>query len=319
MLYVTTGEKYDAYTVARVLASDCGPDGGRYLPFKMPRFTAGEVRGLKDKTFGQCVADVLNLFFCAGLSGWDVEFCIGRYPVKPASMGQKILVAECWRNLDGSYAKMERQLAARVCGCFPAEVKLTSWLRIAIRIAVLTGVFGELQRMGISDAVDVAVPEGDFTVPMAVWYTRQMGLPIANIICGCADGSNAWDLIHTGQLRTAGGVEPELERLVHGTLGVDEALRYRYICEGGEVYSLLPHMLSTLRSGLYAAVVSRERLAAVVPNVYRTNAYLLEPGAAISYSALLDYRAKNGESRCAMLIADEDPTDSEQKLKELLH
>lgn len=313
MLYVTTREKYDAYTPARTLVSDTGPDGGRYLPYKMPGFTPTQVRELKDKSFGQTVAELLNTFFGTKLSGWDVEFGIGRFPVKVVSMGQKVLVAECWRNLDGSFEKLERQLAARVCGCFPGEVKLTSWLRISIRIAVLAGIFGELQRQGNFDAVDIAVEEGDFSLTMAVWYARSMGLPIANIVCGCSDGSAAWDLIHDGQLRTAPGVEPELERLIYSTLGIGEAQRYCDCCGRGEAYVLPPHQLDTLRSGLFAAVVSRERLAAVAPNVYRTNSYLLEPGAACGYSALLDYRAKTGETRVALLLADEDPVQDQKK------
>lgn len=317
MLYVTTREKYDAFTTARTLQSDCGPDGGRYFPYRMPAFSPAEVAALKDNSFGQNVAEILNLFFGTGLSGWDVEFGIGRYPVKLQSISQKILVSECWRNLDGSYEKMERQLAGRICGRFPGEVKLTSWLRIAIRIAVLTGIFGELQRMGIDTAVDIAVPEGDFTHTMALWYARQMGLPVANIICGCADGSRVWELIHTGTLRAGDGVTPELERLVRSTLGIDEARRFSAVCKAGEVYSLLPHMLQQLRNGLFAAVVSQERINAAIPNVYNTSAYAMEPDVAISYSSLLDYRAKNGESRTALLLADRNP-DEISDLKELL-
>lgn len=329
MLYVTTREKHDAFTAARTLAADCGADGGRYLPYKMPRFSPDEVAALKDKTFGQTVAEVLNTFFGTRFTGWDVECCIGRFPVRVANMGQKVLVGECWRNLDGSYGMLEKQLAARICGSFSNEVKLTSWLRIAIRIAVLIALFGELQRQGITETVDVAVCDGDFTVPMAVWYGRQIGLPVANIICACSDSSDAWNLLYSGQLRTQGGVMPELERLIYATLGVDEAIRYHGICDRSEMYTLLPVMLDKLRAGIFPAVVSDDRTKAAIPNVYRTNSYILESGAASAYSGLLDYRAKARQSRFALLMADNNPADNakelasalmitESKLKELL-
>lgn len=327
MLYLTTREKFDAFTAARTLASDHGADGGRYLPYKMPHYSAEEIAALKDMSFGQTVAQVLNTFFGTRLTTWDVECCIGRFPLKLAVMGQKVFAAECWRNLDGSYEMLERRLASRVCA--DPLCKVTSWLRIAIRISVLIAVFGELQRQGMTDAVDVAVPDGDFTEPMAVWYCRQMGLPIANIVCACSDDSDAWNLLYNGQVRTAGGVMPELERLIYATLGVDEAIRFSRCCQNEQMYVLPELALKELRKGIFPAVVSADRICSAIPNVYRTNSYILEPNAAAAYSGLLDYRAKERQTRCALLLVDSNPADDakevaaaldipESKLKELL-
>lgn len=318
MLYVTTREKYDAFTAARAIHLNEGPDGGRFLPYKMPRFGSGEFEALRDKSFGQNVADMLNCFFSTRFTGWDIEFCIGRYPIRVASMGQKVLVAECWRNLDGSYEKMERQIAARICGCGTREVKITSWVRIGIRICILFGIFGELLRQGHlnpQQKIDIAVPDDDFSVAMAVFYGRQMGLPVANMICGCSDGSEAWNLIHNGQVRP-NGIEtmPELERLLYGTLGIDETLKYQDTLSRGVVYALNADTLHILRKGIFAAVVSQERMESVIPNVYRTSSYIMEPGAAVSYAALMDYRAKTGESRCALLLADRNPVDAAKEV-----
>lgn len=311
MLYVTTREKYDAFTPIRSLQTDHGPDGGRYFPYKMPSLTAQEVSALKEKSFGQTVADVLNLFFDCSLTSWDVEFVIGRYPVKVQPISQKILVAELWRNLEGSYEKLEKQLAERIRSGFSGQTRLTSWLRIAIRIAMLTALTGELQRQGITDPLDISVAEGDFTQVMALWYARQMGLPISNIICGCGDGSSAWELIHNGSLRDPAAM-PELERLVRGTLGVDEAQRYGKAAISGASFALLPNDLARLRSGLFAAVISAERKNAAVPNVKNTVGYRIDDTVAVAYSALLDYRAKTGESRAALLLAERDPQGREQ-------
>ena len=94
MLYLTTREKFDAFTAARTLASDHGADGGRYLPYKMPHYSAEEIAALKDMSFGQTVAQVLNTFFGTRLTTWDVECCIGRFPLRLAVMGQKVFTAE---------------------------------------------------------------------------------------------------------------------------------------------------------------------------------------------------------------------------------
>lgn len=326
MLYVTTREKHDAHTAPWTLRSDTGSDGGLYLPFKMPVIDTAQ---LKEKSFGQTVADVLNLFFSTGMTGWDVEFSVGRYPVKLASAGQKVTVAELWRNLDGSYEKLEKNLAARICGCSAMDVTVTSWLRIAVRIAVLTAVFGELQRQDVTENVDISVPAGDCNLAMAVWYGRKMGLPIANIIFCCKDNDPLWDLLHVGEMRTSAAPASELERLIHATLGVDEVHRFVGICGRGGVYALAPHMARSLKEGIFAAVVSDERTGGAIPNIYGTSGYIAGSETAMAYSGLMDYRAKTGERRIALLLADSNPGDSAEevaaamkisadKLKELL-
>ena len=49
MLYVTTRERNDAYTANRTIVSDFGPDGGAYLPFRMPLFTKDQLSVMTEK------------------------------------------------------------------------------------------------------------------------------------------------------------------------------------------------------------------------------------------------------------------------------
>ena len=309
MLYVTTRSRNDAYTAHRTIHSDRGGDGGMYLPFRMSTLDRSQVRELADKTFGQCVAETLNRFFTCRLTGWDVEFCIGRYPAKLVDVSHRVLAAQTWHNQSWDYAWAERTLAERI-GMDMLEGRPSNWLQIAIRVAFLTGIFSELMKKGIADPehpADVAVPAGDFSAPMSVWYARQMGLPIGNIICGCEENSGAWELLHQGTAKTEGGLPENLERLICGVLGQEEACRYNEICQQGGVYSLLPNDAEKLRSGMFAAVVSKDRLAGTIPSVHRTSDYILGPGTALGYGALQDYRARTGESRPALLLAERSP------------
>jgi len=311
VLYVTTREKYDAYTAQRTLASDCDSRGGLYLPFRMPVFSGDEISALGEASFGQCVADILNRFFSARLTAWDVEFAVGRHPVKISTAGHRILAAELWRNLEGSYPKMETRLASKVCNCDDRDVQLTSWLRIAIRIAVVFGLYAQLLRSGAvtkEQSFDVAVPAGDFSLPMALWYARGMGLPIANIICSCTENDGAWNLIRLGEVRANCAV-PELERLIYGTLGISEVERCNEVLEKGGVFRLLPETLETLKQGVFTSVVSDERTESMISAVYRSSSCILDPDSACSYGGLMDYRAKSGENRVAVLLMDDNPAD----------
>lgn len=308
MLYVTTRNKYDTYTVHHVMEKDRGEDGGLFQPFRLVPFTREELFDMAGQTFGQRVAQILNLFFSARITGWDVDFCAGKNPVKLVPMNHRILAAECWHNPDNTFARMEKSLCERICG--KTIEKPTAWMAIAVRIAVLFGIYGDL--LG-ADAVrpekplDVAVAAGDFTAPMAAWYAREMGLPIGKVICCCEEDSGLWELLHHGEVRTDCGMPRNLERLVHLTLGVEEAVRYCEACEKGRIYATRPGMLEVLRKGMDAYVVSAQRQSALIPNVYRTGGVILALETAQAYGGLLDYRAKTGESRPALLLAERSP------------
>lgn len=340
MLYLTTRDKFDTFTVPHVLRSSRANNGGYFLPFRLPTYTPEDLTDLQEIGFGQCVAKVLNSFFSCGITGWDVEFAIGRYPVKVKGINQRVWVGELWHNQENDYANLERVLGDRL-GC---TGEIPSWVKIAIRIAALLSTYAQMLKEGAVTAVqsfDVALPTGDFTAVMAAWYARKMGVPITNIVCGCNENSAVWELLHLGELRTDVqvvntalsaaniAVPEELERLIHGTLGVEEVLRYREMVLSGGVFSPRPGMLDVLRAGFFAAVVSESRLEALIPSVYRTSGYVMGPYTALAYGALQDYRAKTGESRDVLILVDKSPVRdsafvsramniSRQELEELL-
>ena len=315
MLYVTTRDKHDTYTVHFANQSDRGPDGGLYLPFRMPHFEHEVLISLKEQTFGQRIALVLNQFFGSPITGWDVELSAGKNPVKLISMPNRVILTECWHNHDMDFARLENALSARVCEDLGGR-KPTSWMRIAVRIAVLFAVYGELLATEIcasNQVFDVSVAAGDFVAPMAAWYARYMGLPVGNIICS-NDTSAVWDLIHHGELRTDAEIPENLERLISATLGVDENLRFLELCEKGRVYATRPGDLDVLRKGMYACVVSAERYSSLIPSVYRTTGHIFDEQTAAAYGGLQDYRAKTGQTRVALLLSERSPVYSSAQI-----
>lgn len=322
MLYVTTRSRNDAYTAARTMNLDRGPDGGLFIPFRLPQFTREEISSLGGKTFGQNVADILNLFFSTKLSGWDVDMVIGRSPVKFRSMNYRIVISEMWHNMDRNFNRILYALAERIHPDGEIIGAPADWMQTAVRIAVLFGIYGELlrtQQMGSDIPLDIATASGTFAAPMAAWYARKMGLPIGTIICGCNENSAPWDLLHRGELDTdALSVEtntpegdlslpPDLERLICETCGPEEAMNYFWSCTEGCTYAPAEEACETMRKGMFAAVVSRVRVETIIPSVYRTNKYILDPYAALAYGALADYRARTGGSGMALLLAEKSP------------
>lgn len=315
MLYVTTRNRLDAVTTNHVLVESRGPDGGLFVPLNLPKFSAQERKRLSEQSFGHCVAEILNLFFSTKLTGWDVDFCIGRYPVRLEPLAHRIYMAETWHNPDWRYQRLEKNLMELV----QAETALSgNWVSVALRMAVLAGILGNQDILG-AGPVDVAAVTGDFTVPISALYLRKMGFPVGNVICCCNENNQFWDLICNGQFRTDGcgiaTIVPEadvtlpvnLERLISGWGGVSEVERYLDCCRTGTTYFLSDSMLQHLRQGLFASVVSSTRVETAIPNVYKTHQYVMSPASALAYSGLLDYRAKTGYSRTAIVFCDHSP------------
>jgi threonine synthase len=313
VLYVTTRDKNDAVTAYRTLSGSKSSDGGLYIPFQSIKFSHEQILELKDKSFGKCVAEILNFFFSARLDAWDVECCIGRRPANLVPMSHKIVICEIWNNPEWNFSRFVRNLHGRLSGSDDSNGNPTTWTWIVVRIAVLFGIYGELFRSGsvtLETPMDIAVSTGDFTGPMAVWYAREMGLPIGALCFSCEEHGELWNLFYRGQMQPSIVEQQyavELERFIFNALGAQEALRYVQCCDEKKMYSIRPEQITTMRRGVFCTPVSYKRVLTLVRSIYRTNTYLLSPESALAFASLQDYRAKYSKIGPALLLSEKGP------------
>lgn len=236
-------------------------------------------------------------------------------------------MAETWHNPQWQYSRMENCIRELL----HTDASLSgNWISIAIRMAVLAGMLGHRELTG-NTPVDISVVTGDFTLPVSAWYLRKMGFPIGNIICCCNENNQFWELTCNGQMHTdtrkISTIVPEaditmpvnLERLIADCGSVRETERYLQCCQDGSIYSVSDTMLQQLHQCLFVNVVSSSRIEAAIPNVYKTHNYLLSPASALAYSGLLDYRAKTGITRTAMVICDQNPVCSAETIAKMMN
>ncbi len=312
MLYVSTRNRTEVYTAHRALHENAAPDGGMFVPFQLPKYEQNEIAQLENQSFGETVAQILNLFFASQLNGWDVDFCIGRMPIKLRTISRRTILAELWHNPASTYAYVEQNLYAKMAG---VTVKPTNWACVAIRIAVLFGLYGVLLRSG-TEKIDIAITAGDFTVPMSAWYARKMGLPIETVVCSCSENGSVWDFIQRGELNTGvtanradcqAVVPIGLERLIFETLGSEAVANYISVRERGGVYRIPAEESGLMNHRLYVSVVGARRIDSVISSVFRTRGCVLDPHTAMSYASLQDYRAQKGENITTVFLADNSP------------
>lgn len=321
MLYVTTRDRVNVFTPRHALICEKGKCGGYFHPYRFPVFSLDRILALPEKTFAQRIADTMNLFFGTTLTGWDVEFTVGRNPVRMTAMNHKIAVLETWHNSDHTFDGFMLRLFNRMEG----NGTPGTWFRIAARIAVLAAACGDFMKAGIlaSDVpMDIALQADTFEAVMAAWYARRMGLPIGTILFSCDEDSGLWDFFHQGVLSVKGesgrNLPACLEMLMAELFGFQETQRFLHAVSHNRRYFIREDQILRLRSEMCCNVIRRQRAETIVRNVYKTNSYLMVPAVAFAYGSLQDYRAAHGETGAAMILAEESPLADLQVMEKFL-
>ena len=301
MLYISTRNINDSYTAYRALHEEFAPDGGLYIPFRIPAITAEEWTEIKSQSASGTVAMILNLFFGLRMTGNDVAEVLSSTPVSFQTINQNVVFAELWHTPDG---KIDYVVDGLYCKMTGKSESPKGWAYIAIQIALLFGIYSanhtELRHF------DVAITANDFSDVIAILYAKEMGLPVNRIICACAEDGILWDLVNRGEFSTGKDL-PDTECLIYkyfGSSGVNQYLdscSQKTICMFDEISS------QTLVDEIYPAVVSAGRADTVISSMYSSNNYCIDSDTALAYGALQDYRASTGANKQTLIISRKRP------------
>ena len=308
MLYVTTRDNKQTYTLEQALKNSVAPDGGRFVPQQLPEYDSSEIIALTNHSFSETVAHILNTLFVRRLSGWDVELVLGKAAPRMVTMNHRIAVAEMWHNPEGRIGYITDGLFSILSEDDMQHAKCSDWFEISVNIAVLFGLYGEMLRTDVltpGQSFDISVPAEDFVVPMAGYYARKMGLPIGTIVCTCDETSPVWDIIQRGTFSTSmasSGLLMGIERLISAELGSDAVDDYLVRQHKKLTYSV-PEECETFADGFFCAVTGEPRAASIINSVYRNNTYFVDPHTALCLGGLQDYRAKHGSVHVALVPA----------------
>jgi len=330
MLYESTRSNRDAFTWPQVLRQDRAKDSGFYVPFRFPNFSEEELNALEARSFGENVSYVLGLFFPVKLDSREVEFTIGRNPLKLSSLTQRITVAELWRNFENNFDYIKHILFRKLTGDESAR-PVTEWCNIAIEIAGLFAIYGEMLRQQIlapGQLFDISLSTQVFSYCMTAIYAKQMGLPVATVILCCEEGNPLWDLVNMGEFSARGVAKMSAEaqgnlltgteRLLHRTLGSLQVQKYLSCMNTLETYIVDKSSVDMWKKWLFASVISGKRLGSVIHVVYRNNRYIVDPITAAAVSGLHDYRANTGEHRPALLLSTATPATYTAEIQDAL-
>ena len=196
--------------------------------------------------------------------------------------------------------------------------------RLAPQVAYYFKAYGDLLRRGVirmGDAVNFAVPTGNFGDILAGEYARQMGLPVGKLLCASNRNRVLADYLATGVydrrrefFHTASPsmdilVSSNLERCLHLLSGGDCALVADQMgqLQRQGYYRTPESVMKAFRRDFFGGYTSDEDCFRAIDGLYRETDYLMDPHTAVAYAVSRAYRESTGDNRPMVVLATASP------------
>ena len=178
---------------------------------------------------------------------------------------------------------------------------------------------GRISALG--EAVNVAVPTGNFGNILAGYYAARMGLPLKRFICasnannvltqfirtGCYDRRRAFYTTMSPSMDIL--ISSNLERLLYHLSGEDSGQVADWMAQLAEkgVYQVTKEVQAALAERFYGEDCTDPQTASAIETIYREEGYLSDPHTAVAFHAQARYQAQTGDEAPVMLLSTASP------------
>lgn len=170
------------------------------------------------------------------------------------------------------------------------------------------------------EMINVVVPTGNFGNILAAYYAKNMGLPIAKLICASNENKVLYDFFQTGTydrnrefiLTTSPSMDilisSNLERLIYQIAGKDAKkdteLMNALKSEG--VYAITDEMRKNLED-FAAGYATEEQVKQTIHDIYTDTGYVIDTHTAVAASVYNEYRKNTGDVRKTVIASTASP------------
>ncbi|MCI8326810.1 MAG: threonine synthase [Lachnospiraceae bacterium] len=170
------------------------------------------------------------------------------------------------------------------------------------------------------EAIHVVVPTGNFGNILAAFYAKNMGIPIAKLICASNENKVLYDFFETGKydknrefvLTSSPSMDilisSNLERLIYWISGNDTKKNTELMkaLAGQGVYEITPKMREALQD-FYGNYASEQETAKAIKNLYEKTGYIIDPHTAVAKSVYEKYEAATNDQTKAIIASTASP------------
>lgn len=170
------------------------------------------------------------------------------------------------------------------------------------------------------EEINVVVPTGNFGNILAAYYAKQMGIPIAKLVCASNENKVLFDFFKTGTydknrefiLTTSPSMDilisSNLERLIYLIANQDanktDDLMRALKSQG--VYEVTAEMKENL-SDFAAGYATEAQVKETIADIYDKTGYVMDTHTAVAATVCAAYREESGDARKAVIASTASP------------
>lgn len=176
---------------------------------------------------------------------------------------------------------------------------------------------GEIEN---GEFINVVVPTGNFGNILAAFYAKNMGLPIAKLICASNENKVLYDFFATGTydknrefiLTTSPSMDilisSNLERLIYRIAGNNAEKNQQLMksLQENGTYTITEDMREQL-APFYGNYASEEETAAVIREIYQEAGYIIDTHTAVAAAAYKKYQKETGDTAKTVIASTASP------------
>jgi len=245
--------------------------------------------------------------------------------------GNNVYVSSVIGNFDHVQSKMkeifaDEELRAKVStnDVFFSSANSINWGRAVPQIAYYVSGYCELVNSGEiqkGEQFNVCVPTGNFGNILAAYYAREMGIPIAKLICASNKNNVLSDFFKTGKYdkkrefftTTSPAmdilVSSNLERLLFHLSDNDDATIKKYMAKltSDGAYTVNADILSKLNDLFYGGFCDDADTMKTISQIYSEYNYLVDTHTAVGINVYNQYIAETGDNKKTLIASTASP------------
>lgn len=199
-----------------------------------------------------------------------------------------------------------------------------NWGRLAPQIVYYVSAYCDLLAKGedyLKDGFNVVVPTGNFGNILAAYYAKQMGVPIAKLICASNSNNVLTDFIRTGTYDRNRSfyttispsmdilISSNLERMLYELTGHDDEKVAKWqndLKENGK-YTVDEDVFAKLSELYWGGFCDENKTAETIKNVLKTYGYLIDTHTAVAVGVYENYKAATGDDKPVVIASTASP------------
>lgn len=195
--------------------------------------------------------------------------------------------------------------------------------RLVPQIVYYVYAYAKLLKEGViadGEKINVVVPTGNFGNILAAFYAKNMGLPIAKLICASNENKVLFDFFETGaydknrefMLTSSPSMDilisSNLERLIYRIAGNDakkNAALMKNLASKG-VYEITPEMKEQL-ADFVGGYATEEDTAETIKNLYDETGYVIDTHTAVAAAVYNEYKKQSNDDTKTVIASTASP------------